>query len=1193
MPHRAGHLEKATAKGRFIARMTNDLPALGALVSLMLAGAVEPTRIVENAADVLAQQVVAACAAATWRREMLLKLFRRAAGYHAFGETEFNNILGMLAGSRGATPVVYPRISFDRVNDLLLALPGSARVAMTNGGVIADTGQYAVIIDNTRRRIGELDEEFVYECKEQDRIVLGSQTWQIVAIDANTVTVTPAGAGGARVPFWRGELAPRSLLLGRAIAEFNRLLDNSTNDAAQCRAFLETQRHFDAQAGDALVQLVRRQRRASAMPHDGRIVIEHVTDDVGEPLIAVLNPLGMQVNHALRLGLEAVLARANRPVQIIHGDDGLIIRPPADGRALPEDIFSVLLGEDLEALVAEQLEQSALFGLRFRHNAARALLLPRPDPTRRTPLWQQRLRARHLLAAVRQERNFPLVLETYRECLQDVLAIGPARDLLQAIAENRVELHVARPEAPSPLAYTLLGNFQQAYQYAQDDPLGRQAHAPSVDAAAIDSLLARQGAVKQPAITWTAADVQLLARRINGADYPARTPEELLEKIAAAGPMLMGAPESAQWRSWAAEDAGAMLRQLMDTHRLIIARMPGEADSGVSESGRYWFVAAESLGLLAAAAGELPRLARFALQGDALETVNSAVFPGALLRSELTCADAQLALVQQQILRLPMVSKQDLLRRLAFLGPAFGADLRQHIDELLQRGAIVRVPEHDATFATPDNLLELKTLALRRQRGDVQTAMPADLQQHILDWQHITKPREGVDALADALDMLGGTALPPEVWTLDVLPARVADFHPSMLEALILQGHFIPVGQADGAVTFLPRHHLTQRPPFDMAALSADAQAVLQLLQQRGASLAVELEAGLPLAGARLQAALRDLFHVGLVSNDQLETILRALRTPERTAAHDGPGAPTGAAPPGRYPAAWGGGTHDVGTAFRAPHRRPRLNHMTLGGRWFLLPAAQEPAEPLAVARQATDRVHALLRRFGFACRELVRRETDGPWKICYEVLSRMEWAQVVRRGYFVEGLGGAQFAAPDVQLPPKKADRSADRGGEPLVWLSMLDPANLWARLDAAHLRPPTESGAAPEDGPAPGGIDGGSAETQSEASTDTPAQRPRGVWVAAGNYLLLQAGKPVLAAAGWGRQIIIYDETPGMRDRALAALPGLLPHLPARRRYLQVQTVNGEAVIGGRAEASLRAAGFMRGTDMLRLYRSYAVPA
>jgi ATP-dependent Lhr-like helicase len=1208
---RAGHLEKATAKGRLLARGTPELGSLAAIVPLMYEGTVEETHVPVNCLDVLAQQIVAACVVRPWKRAALYRVLRRGMPFATLTEKQFDAVVAMLSkrAERVTSQGLRPRISFDRVNDELIIMPGASSVLMMNSGVISDTGAFPVYliggkkgrVENTKHetrntklemapreaaqekgagggfnglRIGELDEEFVYETKEGDRVVLGSQTWRVVRIDADRVLVERAEPGSSRMPFWRGEQAPRSEMVGEAVGRFygemeSRLGGNTPSanmlsgapaplsmahaggdgsGEEAVRDWLVKQHHLDERAAENAVGFYSRQMERGAMPTLGRIVVEHFVDRTGEPIIAILCPLGSRLNYTLRLALEGQFAGRRLPTQIVHSDDGIIIRPPFEVGEIPENPLAWLRASTLEGEIVDQLESTSLFGLRFRQNAARALMLPRMNVTQRTPLWQQRLRARHLLALVKKERNFPIIVETYRECLQDVLAIGRVEKLLGQMERGEVAVEVARNTEPSPFARSLFSQFQQSYLYQWDDPLLHADFEPTVDQGILDEILQRRlddkvtrGQGDKVDAGWEAVDEVALARRIVGADYPARTSEELLEKIEAAGGVgvAFGFADDPRWSEWAVggmEDARRMLVELSEKRRIFLVEWTGK-----KRGGEWRGVAAENLALVTAARGERPMLRRFT--GDGVKAASYEDVPEALLESDLSKSESRRLLVEQAVKREAVATVQGLERELPWI------EVERVVREIVRQGFALELA--DGRVVWTEYAEQLRSLALRRQRRAASTADVAALQRHLLHWQHVDQPREGVDALEDALDMFVGVALPLELWEQEVLPLRVKEFLPAMLDGICISGHRVWVGSGggeEGRVAFWPRHLLTMRGAADASKpLSVDAEKVLEFLRKNGASFLVDLQIALTLDDTETALALRELVFAGKVSNDQLEG-LREVQRLSQNAMRDRrervdplrsryPESVRGAARQRKLAGGWWKQRTATGGA------------ASLGGRWFILPEPQAAVTAMDITERAADRVERLLRRTGFACRELLEPEVDGPWRDCYDVLTRMEWAGTVRRGYFVEGISGSQFAAPAVRL-------GGDATGD-VVWLSMQDPANVWSQVN-----------------------------TRWVSDAGEPARIAR----AAGNWIALVEGRPVLAAVNWGHRLIPLPAEDGQHERALATLHTLLDRLPrSHRNYLDVRQWDQQDIVGSVAENILRQQGFTRDTQGLRLYRRY----
>jgi ATP-dependent Lhr-like helicase len=1238
---RAGHLEKATAKGRLLARGLYELGSFAALVPLMFEGKVEETRVPENCLDVLAQQVVAACVPRHWKRAVLYRMFRRATPYHQLTEKQFDLVVGMLSkrAERVTNQGLRPRISFDRVNDELIILPGAAKVVLVNSGVIADTGQFPVYLAGSRRgrvelseemapreaqqqrwgegenaqagpgvRLGELDEEFVYETKEGDRIILGSQTWRVVRIDADRVIVEPAEPGSSRMPFWRGESAPRSEMLGDAVARFygeiERRLGAEADDATE--EWLRKSHHFDEQAAENAVTFFRRQIGKGALPTHERIVVEHFVDRTGEPIIAILSPLGSRVNYALRLALEGQFARRRLPAQVVHHDDGIIIRPPVETGEIPENPLAWLRSGRLEQEIVDQLEGTALFGLRFRQNAARALMLPRMTLTQRTPLWQQRLRARHLLALVKKQRNFPIMIETYRECLQDVLNIPRVEKLLAAIESGEWSVRVVHNQEPSPFARSLFSQFTQTYLYAWDDPLVPVEIQPAVDQHILDEILQRRGEGKpaQPRAGtekgWSAEDEEVLRRRILGIDYPARSPEELLEKIEAAGAVgvRLGLADDPRWGEWVVQpqEAGRMLGELGEKRRVMLvdfggnqAGKKGKAAKAAAKGAKdLRWVAVENLGLLLRAheegaareeGGGKKGMPLYAWRGGAIVPAGYEELPGALLESTLTAEEAQRVLVEQSLKREAMRTPEEIKGDLPWM-----KGTERILEEIEHEGQLQRIAREEGGdgLVWTEYADQLRSFALRRQRRSAATVDLGALQRHLLRWQRVLPARRGqrskeemmgedsrgVDVLEDVLDMLMGEAFALPLWEHELFTARVPGFGEgggAMLDGICRTGHWVWVGTKAGegsgelAIAFWQRHLLGMRPAggggggvLVEEGFSEAAQRVREWLRSQGASYFFDIQLGLSMEEGEVALAMKELAGLGVVSSDQLESLREVLRVSEN-ALRDR--ARTPASPrlhathprhvprPPRMARNWWKRTDSASG-------RAGMTAGSLGGRWFLLPPAILPDDALRLAERAADRVERFLRRTGFACRELLDAGLDGSWRDAYDVLTRMEWAGTVRRGYFVDGIAGSQFMAPGVRLEEEPS-------GDGITWLSMIDPANIWAQASTRWI---------------------------SDAGIAARVPRVAGSWVA------LVGGRPVLAAVSWGQRLIPLPASPPEQEQALLTLATLLPRLPrASHPFLQVKYWDQQDIFGTPAEELLRRQGFSRDTQGLRLYRQY----
>ena len=527
---RAGHVVGRVSKGRLIARTSTDLIESAALARAMVANEVETLRVPTNCLDVLAQQVVALVAMDPWDVPALFDLVRGAYPYRDLSAEAFEGVLKLVSGRFPTATFrdLQPRVSWDRVRNRLHALPGSARLAVTGGGTIPDTGQYPLYLGEDGPRLGELDEEFVLERRVGETFVLGTSTWRIEAIEAHKVVVSKAEGQAAMMPFWRGESMPRTAELGEKVGALCREVAGRLADPTLLD-WLRSECRLEPGAAASLRDHVARQIRvAGAIPDDRTVLIETFRDPAGEVGLAVLSPFGGRLHMALKLALQGRLRqRLGISVTCLHGDDGLLTRLPRTEQP-PLDLFDGLTASLAEELIRVELGDSALFGLRFRQNAGRALLMPRPDPSKRTPLWLQRLRAKDLLQVVRKLADFPIVVETYRECLVDDLDLPRLRNFLGAIEAGTIRVVTREGEIPSPFASDLIFKFTQTFLYQWDEPRREPpAGGDPVDVELLDSLL-------EPSA------IGRVEARLRGSGHPPRTSDEMAEALRRLGDLTPG-----------------------------------------------------------------------------------------------------------------------------------------------------------------------------------------------------------------------------------------------------------------------------------------------------------------------------------------------------------------------------------------------------------------------------------------------------------------------------------------------------------------------------------------------------------------------------------------------------------------------------------------------------------------------------
>jgi ATP-dependent Lhr-like helicase len=1082
---RAGHLVGAGSKGRFIPKNSADLLEQAVLTREMFAGRVETLRVPANCLDVLAQQLVAMIATDDWHVPDLLALVRQAYPYRDLSAHAFEATLEMTSGryrfgdTQARHQALQARVSWDRVHNRLVALPGSKHLALRHGGVIPDTGQYAVYRSGGDVRLGELDEEFVYERRPGDVFLLGTTPWRLERIDADRVFVTPAEGEPAMLPFWRGEGVGRSPDLGEAYGRFlDELVQKLESDGdPNVLAWLRSEAHLDENAARSLLHYVQRQHLVSCVPTNRRILVEASRDQLGDWQVILLSPFGARAHLGLRLALEAVLTRrlGCRP-QILHHDDGVIVRLPDRDEPIL-DLLDGLTPENVEDLLLAELANSPLFALRFRQNAARALLMPAGSPDRRAPLWLQRLRGRDLLQIVRSHADFPVVVETFRECLHDHLDIDRLRNLLDDVRTGRVEVVSRRAEVPSPFAGNLLFSFTAAFLY-QFDRVEQNSAQTSIDRDLLDQMLApRPGEY-----LLDPRGIQRVETRLRGVGRPPRTPAETAEWLRRLGDV---APEELEGPT------AGFLEQLRVEGRAVLFDMPA------GPSPRRWILTEEE-GLYRGAFSSTP--------SDGMQEAASTI----LLRFLNTHA---------------LVSLADVLQRYPF-EPAWA---QRQLEAWAGSGRLIPVQSAAGSlpapsWSAPENLREIQTASLAILRREVIACEPSQFVDFVLRWQRVHPETRagGPDGLDAVLDRLEGLALPAELWDQFVLPARVPEYQPRWLADWLASGQGLWVLQGEGGeqLAFLRRESVRRlRPPAPASASpvanSNEVARVEEALRARGASFLTDLALDLNMPPSTVRSALQVLACRGVATNDQLSaaTFQQASRSPRRTAPE---------------------------------------------GRWSLTPWGAPETEALAVIQASM-----LLDRYGVVGRELALMDPWLlPWRVLYEVLSRRELAGEVRRGYFVEGLAGAQFALP-AAVDLLQGLHLPSTANAPVILLHSLDPANLYgagAPLDVALL-------------------DGGT----------RPFLRR------AGNWLVVRAGRPILLIEQHGKRLTALPSASADEVReAVACLPQLL-----RRRggsplpKLTVEEWNGEPVVSTPGHDMLQSAGFIRELQTMTLYAGFATTA
>ncbi|AKF07382.1 DEAD/DEAH box helicase [Sandaracinus amylolyticus] len=1104
---RASHHVGGTSEGVVFPKHRADLLASAAAVRLMRRGEVEPTAYPRSPLDVLAQQLVAIVASDEIHEAALFTMVRRAAPFAELSRGHFEGVLDMLAGRYPSDEFaeLRPRIVWDRVTGQIRARQGAKRLAVVNAGVIPDRGLYGVFLagsgeGKTSRRVGELDEEMVFEAREGEVFLLGATSWRIVEITHDRVMVEPAPGEPGKMPFWRGESLGRSAALGTAIGALTRTLARAKEDDGIAKLMAE--HDLEERAARNLVRFVQDQAKATGeVPSDRTLLVERFVDEVGDHRVCLMSPFGARVHAPLATCLmERCRAELGIDTEAVWSDDGIVLRFPESDA--PPTIDQLLpTADEVEDLLVRTLGSTALFSSRFRECAARALLLPRRHPGRRSPLWAQRRRAADLLQVASRYGSFPILLETYRECLRDVFDLPGVLELLRAIADRRVHVVTVDTAQPSPFAASLLFSYVANFMYEGDAPLAeRRAQALTVDAAQLRELLGGvelRELLDPDAITALEHQLQRLDRRyaITGADGV----HDLLlllgdldrDEIA----MRVHGPDEDEASARARSQA--LIAELLRERRVI----------EVTIGGRARLAAIEDAGRLR----------------DALGVPPPPGTPAAFLEP---VADPLGDLVSRWSRTHGPFRAGDLAARWG-LGIA---PVRAAIDRLIARGRLIEgelVPgARGLDLCDAEVLRSVKRRSLARLRAEIEPVEPAAYTRFLLEWNGIAPasgggPRRGVDALFRAIEQLEGAPVPADVLEREILPARVDGYRQGDLDQLCASGEVVwrgvePLAPGVGrvAIYFASSYPLLAPPP--VPAEGALTAKVRDVLSRRGALFFAEIAREVGGFPQDALSALWDLVWSGEVTNDTLAP-LRSLGAASAASKRD-------RRRPSRFQAA------------------RRVGPPGSEGRWSLLPSIAGPSETERRAALA----RTLLERHGVVTREGVQREgVVGGFGAVYPVLRTMEEAGRVRRGFFVAGLGAAQFALPgaDDRL---RAHRDPAEPARTFV-IAATDPAQPYG---AALPWPETRATARP--------------------------QR------ASGAQVVLREGRPIAWMGRTERSLITFlPEAEPERGHAIRAIARALAELveSGRRKAILIASVDGEPTHGSPIVGALRDEGFTHG--------------
>ena len=1106
---RSGHLVTATSKGRIFPTYREDLVEAAVVARAMQNHDVEMTTIPTDCLDVLAQQIVAMVSVEDWKTDPLFDCIRQSFCYRNLSRKLFLGVVQMLAGrfTHDAFRELRARISWDKVNNTLRALPGSSQLAIMSGGTIADRGYFGVYLEDGKTKVGEVDEEFVYESRTGDTFILGTSVWRMIMIDANRITVAPAPGQPARMPFWRGDGIGRSFELGQMVGEFRRTLSGKL-DSAGCLSWLQQEYPIDSSAAWNIQEYFRKQRDATGViPHDRMIQVEGFRDEIGDPRIVVHSLFGRRVNGLLGLVLSSRLQQSlHTEPQMMYNDNGILFRC-SDVTSLPLDFFDGLTVHDAEELVLQELLHSPLFGGQFRQNAGRALLMPKVAPGKRTPLWLQRLRAGDLLQVARQFDDFPIVIETLREVLHDVLDFDHFRQIVRGVEEGTIAIHTSQTEIPSPFAASLLFDFIAVYMYEWDQPradkqsqylaVNRELLSEIIDIKSVGSLLRPEAIVHVE---------QQLQHNIEG--YQARSPEELLEILVRIGDLT-----DAELTTRCVENRTGLVHELESDGRAVRISLAGE---------ERWIAGEED----------------------------------ALYQKLNNDRNAQFVLFRHLQSHGP-ISAYSLAQR-------YGLDadrVEKLLDQLPSDNQIVKgrfIPggsDHEKQWCYRPNLERIHRQTIAILRKEITPSSLSKFTEFLLQWQHLAHGTQehNPDGVQHCLEQLQGIPLPAELWERDFLMRRIKEYSPDSILRLTSSGGVVWVGAAGGRTRVIVRGEgsvfLPISPDEAEKGLSEPARRILQYIRHHGASFFTDIRGGSTLSLGALNHGIAELFWNGLVTNDVYGELLQ-VRRPARLNPEE-PIERIEMIDPAHNPRK----SRFMHAARRAIRQVPGWS-----GRWSLVHLPGVMGDDISPEQRAEQQARHLLTRYGIVAREFHKREELLPWALVAAEFQRMEMRGEIRRGYFVEGLSGMQYALPTaVESLRRIRDLRVDE--RPPVLVNACDPANPYGT-----------------------GIQLSVAETRQENIRVSRVP---------GNYLLFHNGTPLLLIENFGARLWTLGESNAEILRAgLESLTAMVRFSPPLQPFksITIEHCDGIRPALSPLEPLLRSLGFHRAMNQTMRFDGYA---
>jgi ATP-dependent Lhr-like helicase len=1128
---RSGHLLSATSKGRIIVMYPSDLDDAVAIADCMTRADIEETTIPENALDILAQQIVAEVAVQTWDSDDLFRLVKKSYCYRHLTRPAFRRVVEMLDGKFSDIPlqVLRARLNWDRVNNRLIARRGSRLAAVLNGGTIPDSGYYGVYLENTHVRLGEVEEEFTFESRVGEVFFLGNSEWLIKQILQDRIIVRSVAALNPRAPFWKGGRRQRDYSTSIKIGKFRRRLIDQIDHGRAKDWLLQTGLSDDNTVHNLVDYFIRQREKGHLIATDTRVVAELTVDSSGQPSLIVHAPFGARVNGAWAIAMSAFFDQAyHTQIQYSFDDDGILIRLPEITDPPPIKKLFELSPAAVEAHLIKALPFAPVFLIHFRYNTARSLMLPRSHPGKRIPLWLQRLRAADLLQAVSSQNEFPVVIETYRECLQDIFDLAALKKIIGNIQKGRIQLDIVPTEIPSPMAAGILFKFVSVHLY-EEDLTRRPSEGPAISSEILNDLLESN---EMPPII-TADLIARAERRWQHLDpyYQAATVEELFSIIEKLGPI-----DEDRLARRCKGDPGPWLDELKTDRRITASRQPSEG-----KTIRLWHVS------------------------RATEHIHA---PG---------KDEDTANHIQRYLQVRGPVSLDVIKRNLSLAPGLISTVLEqlHRDKRVVGGRLVEGLEEEQ-WCDRHNFIQLYRMAVARRRTDNSPADSTTFNRFLLQWHGLSRPGQ---PLMDVIRRYCGFRFPLHFFERDILSTRYRDSNQAAfrkqlvdLDDRVADGDIIVhTGRSGNSGRKFTEFRLRGKGSMFSDAkalqdfsqhLSTDGQAIFDFLKENGDSFGRDLAAGTTITWPRLHQALQELAELGLVSGDNYAVFLSVFQAPLKreadTANHYRRETPAPRWIPGKHLRARSRSARPKGPSRAGIRKMVSEKSRFKDSRWFLTTSFGVMGKPMDDKLRADRQARMLLQRYGILVKEWYRREQGLlPWYHLFQVLKRLEWRGEIRRGYFVSGLSGVQFALPAALELLEKINSAPSPPDEAPVLLSSLDPAL-----------------------PYGGGLDWG--------LTD-PDGNPVKIVRSASNHVVLAAGEVILVSENhFQRLLALRNLSESMWQAVIQLLKDHLkmPYPLKKHNRIEIHQINHLPAVEGPFAKRLMDSGFEKDGDNLVLW-------